>query len=124
MRFTASSCRWSVFMPTSRPWSCPVRGLRDLLAPEPELVLPLIGGLRLPAATDCELADRALDVEFDPRHLREQIDIAGPDRASTQAHIGRHQVERLEQYADILQDQRIGDRGVLPRDPAKARSDR
>jgi len=91
---------------------------------EARLALRRLLGPRVPAATDCELTDRALDMKFDPRHLREQIDIAGPDRASTQAHIGRHHVQRLDQHADILQDQRIGDRGVLPRSPAKARSDR
>src|SRR5450631_1660607 len=118
MRSIKSSGLWSAFMPTSRPWSWRAPGLRDRACPAANRKPPG------PAATDCELTDRAFDVEFDPRHLREQLDMAGPDHASTEAHIGRHQVERLDQYADILQDQRIGDRGVLPRNPAKARSDR
>ena len=47
------------------------------------------------AATDRKLTDRALDVEFDPRHLCEQIDIRDPDRTSAEPHIGGHKVECL-----------------------------
>jgi hypothetical protein len=43
-------------------------------------------------------------VEFDPRHLREQIDIGAPDRTSAEPHVGRHHVERLNEYADVLQN--------------------
>src|SRR5258708_15282266 len=70
---------------------------------------PLLGSLRSAAAAEGELADRAFDVEIDPRHFREQIDIAGADRASAQSHIGRHQIERLDQDTDISLDERIGD---------------
>ena len=80
----------------------------------PKPVRLSVGSLRFRAATDRKLTDRALDVEFDPRHLREQIDIGDPDRTSAEPHVGRHQVERLHQYADVLQNERIGDRAVLP----------
>ncbi len=73
-----------------------------------------VGSRRLRAAADHELTDRAFDVEFDPRHLREQLDIDAPDRTSAEPHVGRHHVERLDQDADILQDERICDRAVLP----------
>src|SRR5215475_7352343 len=66
------------------------------------------------AATKSELPDRALDVEFDARHPREQIDIHAPDRASAEPHLGRHQIERLHQDADILENERIGEGAVLP----------
>ena len=69
---------------------------------------------RLRAATKRKLTDRALDVEFDPGHLREQIDIGASDRTAAEPHVGCHQVERLDQYADVLQDERIGERAVFP----------
>ena len=90
-------------------------------AREPEMVLVKTErehgqseAAELRAATERKLTDRALDVEFDPGHLREQIDIGAADRASAKSHVGRHQVERLNQYADVLQDERIGERAVLP----------
>src|SRR5215831_744303 len=73
-----------------------------------------VGKLRFHAATDRKLTDRTLDVEVDPRHLREQLNIGDPDRASAQPHIVRHQVECLHQCADILENERIRDRAVLP----------
>src|ERR1700721_1677541 len=76
------------------------------------------------AATERKLTDRTFDVEFDSSHLGEQVDIDAPDSASTQPHVGRHQVERLDQYADILQDERIRNRTVFPRNPVKTRGDR
>jgi predicted enzyme related to lactoylglutathione lyase len=62
---------------------------------------------------------RALHVELNPGHLCEQIDIGDPDigdpdRTSAKPHFGRHQVERLSQYSDILQNERICNRAVLP----------
>ncbi len=69
---------------------------------------------RFCAAAKRKLTDRALDVEFDPRHLREQIDIRAANRTAAEPHISRHQVKRLHQYADVLQNKRIGDRAVLP----------
>jgi hypothetical protein len=69
----------------------------------------LTWGLRLLAASERELTDRALYVEFEPRHFCKQIDVAGADGAATKAHIGRRQVERLDHAADILQDQRVCD---------------
>ena len=93
------------------------RGTRDEPGHhEPEMVLVRIslGSLRLQAAAKRELPDRAFDMEFNPGHFREQVDIGAPDRASAQSHVGRHQVERLNQHADILQDQRIGERAVFP----------
>jgi predicted enzyme related to lactoylglutathione lyase len=66
------------------------------------------------AATDGKLADRAFDMEFDAGHFREQIDIGGPDCTAAEAHIGRHQIERLHQYADVLEDKRVSDRAVFP----------
>src|SRR5262249_52115649 len=89
-----------------------------------EVVRLSVGSLRFHAATNRKLTNRALDVEFDPRHLREQLDIGAPDRTSTEPHIGRHQVKRLHQYADILQNERICDRAVLPGNPAEARGNR
>src|SRR6476620_253794 len=66
-------------------------------------------GHRLPAASERELTDRTLYMEFEPGHFRKQIDIASADGTATKAHVGRRQVERLDQAADILQDQRICD---------------
>src|SRR6266404_28666 len=73
-----------------------------------------VGRLRFHAATDRKLTDRTLDVEVDTRHLREQINIGDPNRASAQPQIVRHQVECLHQCAGILENERIGDRAVLP----------
>src|SRR5271155_833161 len=73
-----------------------------------------VGSFRFRAATDRKLTDGSLDVEFDSRHLCEQIDIRDPDRASAEPHVGRHQVERLRQYTNVLQNERIGDRAILP----------
>jgi hypothetical protein len=67
-----------------------------------------------PAAAECELTDWAFDVEFDSGHPGKQVDVVGPDRAAAQSHIGRHHVEGLDQYADVFEDQRIGDATVLP----------
>ena len=64
------------------------------------------------------------DVEFDARHLCEEIDIRDPDRTTAEPHVGRHQVKRLHKHADVLQNERIGDRAVLPGNPAKAGRDR
>ena len=66
-------------------------------------------GSLFPAASERELTDRALHVEFEPRHFCKQIDVAGADGAATKAHIGRRKVERLDHAADILQDQRVCD---------------
>ena len=82
-----------------------------------------VGSRRWRAATKRELTDRTLNVEFDPGHFGEQIDIGAPDRASAKSHVGRHQIERLNQYAGVLQDERIGERAVFPGDPAEARRD-
>src|SRR3954465_9673892 len=60
------------------------------------------------AATERKLTDRTLHVEFDPGHLGEKVDIIGADRTSAQPHIGRHHVQRLDQYADVFQDERVG----------------
>src|SRR5258708_19910470 len=58
---------------------------------------PLLGSLRSAAAAECELADRAFDVEIDPRHFREQIDITGADRPPAQSHIRPPQIHLLHQ---------------------------
>ena len=47
-----------------------------------------VGGFRFRAATDRKLTDGSLDVEFDSRHLCEQIDIRDPDRTSAEPHVG------------------------------------
>ena len=73
----------------------------------PELCSSL--GSPFPAAAERELTDRALYVEFEPRHFCKQIDVAGADGAAAKAHVGRCQVERLDHGADILQDQRVCD---------------
>src|SRR5262245_32501981 len=65
--------------------------------------------LIFPAASERELTDRALYVEFEPGYFCKQIDVGSADGAATKAHIGRRQVERLDHAADILQDQRICD---------------
>src|SRR5580692_10546808 len=75
---------------------------------------PSIGSRRFDAATDCKLPDRTLDVKFDAGHLREQIDIGDADCAAAEFHVGRHQVERLHQHPDVLEDERIGERAVFP----------
>src|SRR5207245_623089 len=79
---------------------------------------------RLPPTSERELTDWALDVEFKPRHLCKKIDIASADGAAIEAHVGGCQVERLDQAADVFQDERIGDRAVFPGDPPEARGDR
>src|SRR5262245_3576793 len=73
-----------------------------------------VGSPRSSAAADRKLTDRALDVKFDPGHFREQIDVRDPDRTSAEPHVGGHEVECLNQYADVLQNERIGNRAVLP----------
>jgi hypothetical protein len=73
-----------------------------------------VGSVRFRAATERKLTDGSLDVEFDSRHLFEQLDIRDPDRTYAEPHAGRHQVEGLGQYADVLENERIGDRAVLP----------
>ena len=45
---------------------------------------------RLHATAKRKLSDSALDVKFNPCHLREQIDIGGPDRTSAEIHFSRH----------------------------------
>jgi hypothetical protein len=42
------------------------------------------------AATNRKLTDRALNVEFDARHLRELIDIGSPNGASAEPHVARN----------------------------------
>ena len=56
-------------------------------------------------------------------HFREQVDIVSADGAAPEVEIGGGEVERLQEHADILQDQRIGDPAVLPGDAIEARSD-
>ncbi len=73
------------------------------------LIVNALTGSVWSCAANRKLTDRAFDVDFDPRHLREEIDIGNPYRASAETHVSRHQVERLDQHADILEDQRIGD---------------
>src|SRR6266436_1435842 len=73
-----------------------------------------VRGPRFRLAPERELTNWTLDVKFDLRHFGEQIDIADADRASAQPHVGRHQIERLHQCADILEHERIRDRAVLP----------
>ena len=48
------------------------------------------GSFQFRAATDRKLTDRSLDVEFESRHLCEQIDIRDPDRTSAEFHVGSH----------------------------------
>src|SRR5581483_2805200 len=62
----------------------------------------------LAAAAERELTHRSFDVKFKSGHLGKLVDIVGPDRASAKPHVGRGQVERLHQYADVLEDQGIG----------------
>src|SRR5689334_8843934 len=50
-------------------------------------------GLRLLAASERELTDRTLYVEFEPRHFCKQLDIASADGTATKAQVGRRQVE-------------------------------
>jgi hypothetical protein len=40
--------------------------------------------------TNRKLTDRTFDVEFDPRHLREQIDVDASDSTSAKPNVGRH----------------------------------
>src|SRR6267143_3318730 len=65
--------------------------------------------LRLLAASERKLTDRALYMEFELRHFCKQIDVGAADGAAAKARIGRRQIERLDQAADILQDQRVCD---------------
>ena len=57
-----------------------------------------------------ELADRAFDMKGQARQLGEQIDIAGADGAAAESHVGSGQIEGLQEDADILQNERVGDR--------------
>jgi predicted enzyme related to lactoylglutathione lyase len=82
--------------------------------PNPQAARLSVGRPRFRPAAKRKLTDRAFDVELDCRHFREQLDIGTPDRASAKPHIGRHHVERLNQYADVLQNERICDRAVFP----------
>jgi hypothetical protein len=41
----------------------------------PPTIVSSVGRVQFRAAAERELTDRALDVEFEPRHLREQFDI-------------------------------------------------
>lgn len=66
------------------------------------------------AATNRKLTDWTLDIKFDPSDPREQINIDTANGAAAEAHIGRHHVERLHQYADVLQNKRIRDRAIFP----------
>ena len=66
-------------------------------------IMLLLDSSNFQAATKRKLSDRALDVELDPGHLCEQINIGGTDRTSAEPRICRDQVERLSQYADVLQ---------------------
>ena len=70
-----------------------------------------------PDLTEGELTDGTLDVKVDPGHLREQVDIGCPNRASSQTHAGRHDVQCLEQDADVFQDQRVGVRPAHRSEP-------
>jgi uncharacterized protein len=91
---------------------------------QPRTAETSVGSVRFRDAADRKLTDWPLDVELDARHLCEQFDVRDPDRTPAELHVGRHQVERLHQGADVLQNERIGDRTILPGNPAKARGDR
>src|SRR5262249_58240324 len=69
-----------------------------------------VGPSRSHLAPERKLTHRTFDMKFDARHFGEQIAIADADRASAQPHVGRHQIERLHQYADVLENERIGNR--------------
>src|SRR5213083_1795656 len=69
---------------------------------------------RFRAATERELTNRPFDVELDPRHPCEQVDIGGAEGASAKFHVGRYQIERLQQDTHVLENERIGERAVLP----------
>ena len=66
-----------------------------------------------------ELTDGPLDMESDPCHFFKRIDICDPDRASAKSHPGGHEVKHLSEDAGILENKRIRDRAVFPRNPAK-----
>ena len=53
-------------------------------------------------------------MEFDPGHLREQVDVGAPDCTSAEPYVGGHEVEGLSQYTDVLENERISERAVLP----------
>ena len=73
----------------------------------------LIASLRQ-AATKRKLTDRALDVNLKARHVCKQADISSSDRASAKPKVGQHDIKRLHEHANILEDERIGDRAVFP----------
>ena len=98
--------------------------MKNLLCARISNLMLLLGSSNFQAATKRKLSDRALDVELDPGHLCEQIDVGGTDRTSAEPRICRDQVERLSQYADILQKERISERAVLPRNSTKASRNR
>src|ERR1700744_5555916 len=99
------------------------------LPPGPRLLLALSSGLSivpvrsLHAAAECELPDRTFDMKIETCHPGEQIDVIGPDRAPTEAHVGGSHIERLDQHAHVLQDQRVGERAVFPRNPTEPGGD-
>src|ERR1700745_301444 len=70
--------------------------------------------LRFTAVSDRKLPDRALNVEIDPLHSCKQIDIDATNRTAAKSHGGRHEVKGLRQYADVFENERIGDRAIFP----------
>ena len=83
----------------------------------------MLVSFRARSTTKCKLTDGPLDVEFDPGHLREQVDVGAADRTAAEPHVGGHKVQRLCQHADIFEDELIGDRAVLPRNATETRRD-
>ena len=56
-----------------------------------------------------------------PGHTGEKVDVANADGAGAKLHLRRHQIKRLHQDADMLENQRIGEAAIFPRDATKAR---
>src|SRR5580704_16500842 len=75
------------------------------------------------SAPQRELADRPFDVELDPGHLGEQIDVGDADRTAAEIKIRGHQIKGLQQHTDVFENQRISERRVFPRNPAESRRD-
>ena len=70
-----------------------------------DLVHPTTLPAVVEAPAERDLAHGAFDVERESRHLAEEVDVAGADRASAELHVGRDEIKGLHQNADVLENQ-------------------
>ena len=73
--------------------------------------------LRSRRSAQDEFAHRRFHQWIHPGGPREEIRVPAAESARRQIHRRGHQVHVLEQHPDVLEDQRIGEGGVLPAEP-------